>query len=66
MWSYFEPDTTKKFEINTFDDGNQKYKIYTNTWYIFGRWLGKIALVNSTDDNIRILSISEWKVTSIS
>lgn len=66
MWTYFEPDKTKKFEISTFDDGHQKNKIYTNKWYIFGRWLGKIALVNSTDDKIRILSISEWKVTSIS
>ena len=26
MWSYFEPDTTQKVEISTFDDGNQKYK----------------------------------------
>lgn len=64
-WSFFEPDTSKKVKIITFDDGNEQYKYYTNAWYIFGRWRGKIALVNSSNNDIKMASISEWKVISL-
>jgi len=51
-------------EINTFDDGNNKYKKYENKWIIFGRWRGKLALYNLIDPLIIIHSISLWKVNN--
>jgi hypothetical protein len=29
QWSFFDPDTSKKVIITTFDDGNEQYKYYT-------------------------------------
>ena len=37
QWSFFDPDKSKKVIITTFDDGNEQYKYYTNTWHIIGR-----------------------------
>ena len=63
-WSYITPDFTKPVKIRRFDDGNEKYKQYDNSWVIFGRWTGKVAIFNEFDQNITIMSISEWKVCS--
>lgn len=64
-WIYFEPDTKEIVSINTFDDGNGEYKYYTNRWHVFGKWRGKIALVNAENQTIKINSISEWKTIAI-
>ena len=64
-WSYFAHDLSNTVEIIVFDDGNEKYTYYTNKWHIFGRWRGKIALVNANNNNIKINSISEWKTISL-
>jgi hypothetical protein len=64
-WTYFEPDTNEIVTIVTFDDGNEDYKYYTNKWYIFGKWRGKVALVNAENQTIKINSISEWKTTAL-
>ena len=61
MWTYFEPDHTQSYMINTFDDGNQRFEQYTNSWLKYGEWRGKVALVNAINPTIRIESISEWK-----
>jgi hypothetical protein len=65
QWSFFDPDTSKKVIITTFDDGNEQYKYYTNTWHIIGRWRGKVALVNSENNDVKLSSISEWKVIAL-
>ena len=64
-WIYFEPDTKEIVSINTFDDGNEKDNYYTNRWHIFGKWRGKIALVNAENQTIKIQSISQWKTIVI-
>ena len=64
-WSYFAHDLSNTVEIIVFDDGNEKYTYYTNKWHIFGRWRGKIALVNADNNTIKINSISEWKTISL-
>jgi len=64
-WIYYEPDTKEIVSINTFDDGNDEYNYYTNRWYIFGKWRGKVALVNAENKTIKINSISEWKTIAI-
>lgn len=63
-WTYVTPDFTKPVKILRFDDGNKKYNQYDNSWIIFGRWQGKVAIFNEFDQNITIMSISEWKVYS--
>ena len=47
--------------INTFDDGNQDMENYTNSWFVIGKWKGKVALRNISNPAIEISSISEWK-----
>ena len=64
-WVYFKPNPQEIYTINTFDDGNEKYNYYTNHWYIFGKWRGKVALVNTENQTIKISSISEWKTIAI-
>jgi hypothetical protein len=64
-WIYYEPDTSKIYTIGTFDDGNEKYKYYTNRWHVFGKWRGKVALVNAENQTIKISSISDWKTIAI-
>jgi hypothetical protein len=63
-WTYVTPDFTKPVKILRFDDGNKKYNQYDNSWFIFGRWQGKVAIFNEFDQKITIMSISEWKVCS--
>lgn len=58
------PDTTniKKYTIQTFDDGNQKYETYPNQWIIIDyNNRGKCSLRNVHRD-IEIKSISCWKI----
>ena len=64
-WMYFEPNVSNTVEIIVFDDGNEKYTYYTNKWHIFGKWRGKIALVNADNNTIKINSISEWKTIAL-
>ena len=61
-WNLCEPDETKLFKINTFDDGNEKYQGLLNEWLIIGDWRGKVRLVNREKQYIIIHSISRWKV----
>lgn len=60
-WKYFEPDQATTYSINTFDDGNQRFQQYSNSWFLYGKWRGKVALVNAKNPSVRIESISEWK-----
>ncbi len=60
-WNYFEPEQSVTYMINTFDDGNQRFEQYPNSWFKYGEWRGKVALVNALNPTIRIESISEWK-----
>ena len=65
FWYYFPPDKSVIYEITAFDDGNDKYQKYVNQWYIYGSWRGKVALVNAVDQNIRLTSISKWKLLDL-
>jgi hypothetical protein len=40
----------------------KKYEIYENKWLVFGTWRGKYAIVNKTNQCIKIESISQWKL----
>jgi hypothetical protein len=55
----------KKYKINTFDDGNEKYKEYLNEWYVLYTQNGKYMLKNIKNGLI-INSISSWKVIELS
>ena len=59
------PITNYVYELNTFDDGNQKYKRCENKYLKIGHYKKhpeKIALLN-IDMKTVILSISDWKVS---
>ena len=45
-----------------FDDGNEKYENYDNRWKRYGYWKEKWALINVQNKEIRVGSISSWKV----
>jgi len=60
-WLRVAPDHNNLIQIQTFDDGNEKYKQYDNCWIVFGTWKGKVALYNGYDENVIIQSISAWK-----
>jgi hypothetical protein len=62
-WQRVTPDLNDLIQIQVFDDGKEKYKQYENSWILFGRWKGKVALFNAFDDNVIIGSISEWKTS---
>lgn len=65
-WIMVDPDISDNtYKINTFDDGNGRFKHYENNWKIYGTWKGKCALVNVNNSEIRITSISQWKTTLI-
>jgi len=64
-WQFFKPDKTVVYEIMNFDDGNSRYQNYINRWYIYGIWRGKVALINAQDQNIRVYSISKWKLLDL-
>ena len=51
-------------KINTFDDGRQEYLKFKNEWRITKTMFngGKLELINLKDKNIKINSISSWKV----
>lgn len=49
-------------EINTFDDGNEPYRAYRNSWRVTSVWRGKVGLANTTSPDVVISSISAWKV----
>ena len=51
-------------EIHTFDDGNQRYKNYSNKWIVEEVMYngGKLKLKNEENTSIIIMSISSWKV----
>jgi hypothetical protein len=61
-WNLYKPNEAKIYEINTFDDGNEKYQQFTNEWLFIGEWRGKVRLVNRENRKIIISSISRWKV----
>ena len=66
-WNMIDPNLNDiKYKVNTFDDGNEKYENYENIWKIYGNWKGKYALINNSDSDIRIPSISMWKTVKIS
>ena len=53
-----------KVKINVFDDGNQIYKKYENIWIVFDTFAsgGKIRLFNLKENDVKLYSISSWKV----
>ena len=56
------------YSIKVFDDGNAKYQDYPNLWTInqtVHSLPGKRSLVNKELPNIKIQSISVWKIESI-
>ena len=53
------------YKINIFDDGNEKYKRYYNIWEIYSIWKGKVSLINNINNEIKITSISVWKLQII-
>lgn len=55
-------------QINTFDDGNDKYTQYPNEWMIIGSMFGggKLKLKNLIRNDVVINSISAWKTSQIS
>jgi hypothetical protein len=58
------PKINQIVKINTFDDGRQEYSQYKNEWRITKTMFngGKIELINVEDKNVKINSISSWKV----
>ena len=64
-WEYIIPDMNQLYRITLFDDGMNIYQKYNNKWFIFGKWRGKIALLNHNDPDIIIKSISSWKVKKL-
>ncbi len=52
-------------KIHTFDDGRQRFQCYTNKWRITDTMFngGKLELTNVYQPEIKINSISSWKVT---
>lgn len=64
-WISIEPNPLEIYKITIYDDGNKQYENYENRWLVFGEWRGKYALVNEQNYNIKINSISQWKVIKI-
>ena len=54
-------------KITVFDDGNDVYKKYVNRWIITGSKFhgSKVELTNVAEKEIKINSISSWKVEVI-
>ena len=61
-WTFVFPNFNEMYEIHTFDDGNERLNIYENTWVKFGDWKDKVALFNYYAPDIKIKSISDWKM----
>ena len=64
-WNLYPSNTNLLYQIIEFDDGNDKYRNYVNQWFIYGDWKEKVALINKFDNDIRIGSISLWKIQLI-
>ena len=62
QWNMYPPDKSTEYVINVFDDGNEKYEKYDNTWYKYGDWKGKVALINKSNYLVTIGSISSHKI----
>lgn len=45
-WKFISPNMNRIYKILKYDDGLQVYEQYINEWVIYGKWLGKCALVN--------------------
>jgi|TARA_B100000674_G_C37800464_1_gene896195 hypothetical protein len=54
-------------KINTFDDGNQKYKFEENKWIItnFKYNKSKSIIKNVINETIKEFSISSWKLNKL-
>ena len=63
-WDYIPP-CEDSYEIRFFDDGNQQFLKYNNTWVKFGKWKGKVAIYNRREPEIIIKSISSWKIKKV-
>jgi hypothetical protein len=61
-WTFIFPNMSQIYQINIFDDGNEKYQEYNNKWIIFGEWKEKVAIFNYYAPEIIIKSISKWKI----
>lgn len=61
-WNLYKPNEAKIYEINTFDDGNEKFQQFVNEWLMIGEWRGKVRLINREKQKIIIHSISRWKI----
>jgi len=61
-WAFVFPNMSQTYQINIFDDGNEKYEKYNNKWIIFGEWKEKVAIFNYYAPEIIIKSISKWKI----
>ena len=64
-WIYFTPNLQEIYKIIIYDDGNQVYEQYVNKWVINGKWRGKCSLINIEKPEIKISSISRWKIIKI-
>ena len=63
-WMFVVPNFDTKYMIQNFDDGNEKYEMYDNSWIIFGVWKGKVAIFNHMNPDIILKSISMWKLVN--
>jgi hypothetical protein len=55
------------YRIQVFDDGRSEYKDYPNMWRVTGKKFngGKLVLQNVSNPEVKIGSISSWKVKII-
>ena len=55
------------YSIQVFDDGRSEYKDYPNVWRVTGKKFngGKLVLQNVSKPEVKIDSISSWKVKLI-
>lgn len=60
-WTMFSPNIKVIWEVINFD-GNIRMQRVPNTWIIYGETSEKVALLNTTNPNTRIPSISTWKI----
>ena len=55
------PELKSVYQINDFSD-HKEYIGYSNRWHICQRNNGEVSLVNEQDPQVRINSISYWKI----
>mgnify|MGYP001024458001 FL=1 len=63
-WTFVIPNIETKYRIIDFNDVNNKYEMYDNSWIIFGVWKGKAAIFNYMNPDIILKSISIWKLVN--